>query len=122
MAQSFNIAGLLLIAIFVFTFIGSLIFRKYLGNDRPLSSIRDQLTIVQNGHYFKRRLLNGEENQLFRLLEDWMNDYPTYRLFAQVSLGEILGSDDPLAFACVNSKRCDFVIVDANGYPVVAIE
>jgi len=122
MTQPIYIVGFILIAIFVFAFIGSLIFRRHLGNGRTLSPIRDQLTIVQNGHYFKRRLLNGKEYQLFRLLEVWIKGHPTYRLFAQVSLGEILGSNDPLAFACVNSKRCDFVIIDASGYPVVAIE
>lgn len=45
-----------------------------------------------------------------------------YHLFAQVSLGEIIGADDPLEYACVNSKRCDFVVIDPNGYPALAIE
>ncbi len=46
----------------------------------------------------------------------------SHRLFARVSLGEILGSDDDLAFACINSKRCDFLIIDGQGYPALAIE
>ena len=111
------------VAIFVATFIISLGFGRKWSADQPLDPRRDQLAIVQNGQYHKRRLLNGEEYQLFRLLEDWIAYRPSHhRLFAQVSLGEILGSEDGLAYACVNSKRCDFVIIDEQGYPVVAIE
>lgn len=111
------------VAIFAAAFIMSLVFGRKRSGDRPLDPRRDQLAIVKNGHYHKRRLLNGEEYQIFRLLEDWIANRPGhYRLFAQVSLGEILGSEDRLAYACVNSKRCDFVIIDAQGYPVVAIE
>ena len=111
------------VAIFVATFVISLIFGRKWSADRPLDPRRDQLVIVQNGQYHKRRLLNGEEYQLFRMLEDWIAGRPgRHRLFAQVSMGEILGSEDRLAYACVNSKRCDFVIIDGQGYPVVAIE
>lgn len=113
----------IVVAIFVTAFIISLAFGRKWSADRPLDPRRDQLEIVKNGQYHKRRLLNGEEYQLFRLLEDWIADRPGHhRLFAQVSLGEILGSEDGLAYTCVNSKRCDFVIIDRQGYPVVAIE
>jgi len=78
---------------------------------------------VQNSSYYKRRLLNGEEYRLFQLLEKWMTEQKTnHRLFAQVSLGEILGSNDDLAYACINSKRSDFLIIDGQSYPALAIE
>jgi len=112
-----------LAAIFILTIIICLIFRRRLIWERPLDPRRDQLSIVQKSSYYKRRLLNGEEYRLFQFLEDWMKGQKTsHRLFAQVSLGEILGSDDDLAYACINSKRCDFLIIDGRGYPVLAIE
>ena len=33
---------------------------------------------------------------------------------AQVSVGEFLASDDTDAFRCINSKRVDFALMDAN--------
>lgn len=118
----YTIVGALL-ALFALVFVLSLIFGRKWSLERPLDPRRDQLAIVQIGQYHKRRLLNGEEYQLFRILEDWIANLPGHhRLFAQVSLGEILGSEDQLAYACVNSKRCDFVIIDGQGYPTVAIE
>lgn len=109
--------------IFVAVFVISLAFGRKWSADRPLDPRRDQLAIVQNRQYHKRRLLNGEEFHIFRKLEDWIANRPGHhRLFAQVSMGEILGSEDGVAYACVNSKRCDFIIIDGKGYPVVAIE
>lgn len=110
-------------AIFVATFIISMVFGRKWSAGRPLDPRRDQLTIVKQSTYFKRRIMNGEEYRLFQHLEQWMNARQCpHRVFAQVSLGEIIGSDDRSSYACINSKRCDFVIVDASGYPVLAIE
>lgn len=118
----FSIVGAWL-ALFAFGFVISIIFGRKWSLERTLDLRRDQLAIVQKGRYHKRRLLNGEEYQLFRMLENWIADRSSnHRLFAQVSMGEILGSDDRLAYACVNSKRCDFVIIDGRGYPTIAIE
>ncbi len=93
MAELLRIIAFGPISLFKLVFVGSLIFRRYLGCNRNLSPIHDQMAIVQTGHYFKRRLLNGEEYQLFRLLENWIKEHPGFRLFVQVSLGEIIGSD-----------------------------
>ncbi|MCP5080986.1 MAG: DUF2726 domain-containing protein [Alphaproteobacteria bacterium] len=111
------------VAIFIATFIISMVFGRKWSGSRPLDPRRDQLAIVKQSKYFKRRIMNGEEYRLFQHLEQWMNARQcAHRLFAQVSLGEIIGSDDRSSYACINSKRCDFVIVDATGYPVLAIE
>lgn len=116
MSQIVYLVGIGAAVVFVFIFIACLIFQRRLGLDRSPDPRRDQLVIVQKGKYHKRRLLNGEEYQLFKMLEDWIaSRQGQHRLFAQVSLGEILGSEDKLAYACVNSKRCDFVIVDGRG-------
>lgn len=45
-----------------------------------------------------------------------------HRTFAQTNLGEILGSSNEDAFLSINSKRVDMLIVDAYGWPVLAIE
>ena len=45
-----------------------------------------------------------------------------YRVFSQVSLGEILGSDDKQAYLAINSKRADFVIIDWSGQPIAVVE
>ena len=39
----------------------------------------------------------------------------------QVSLGEILSAKGE-AYRAINSKRVDMIIIDARGYPKVAIE
>ena len=41
---------------------------------------------------------------------------------AQVSLGEILRCEDKVAYGCINSKRVDLLIVDAESRPLHAIE
>jgi hypothetical protein len=41
---------------------------------------------------------------------------------AQVSLGEILRSKDTTAFACINSKRVDLLLIDDDCLPRHAIE
>lgn len=103
----FSIVGAWL-ALFAFGFVISIIFGRKWSLERPLDPRCDQLAIVQKGRYHKRRLLNGEEYQLFRMLEDWIADRSSnHRLFAQVSMGEILGSDDRLAYACVIQASCE---------------
>lgn len=41
---------------------------------------------------------------------------------AQVSLGEVLSSSDPRAYAAINSKRVDMLIITSRGVPIAAIE
>ena len=64
----------------------------------------------------KKRLMNKEEFRLYVQLERLIGSNTNgMRLFSQVPLGEILRSNDSDAFFCINSKRCDFVIIDRNG-------
>lgn len=48
--------------------------------------------------------------------------HQTLRVFAQVSLAEILGSNSKPAYWAINSKRADFVIIDRFGHPVAVVE
>ena len=47
---------------------------------------------------------------------------PDWQVMAQVSLGEILRSRDADAYACINSKRVDLLLVDETCRPRHAVE
>lgn len=82
-----------------------------------------QLVIVQNSEFHKRPLMNKSEFSLYCRLEALLSmSHPTFRVFAQVSLGEILGSNSKPAYWTINSKRADFVIIDRTGYPIAVVE
>jgi len=82
-----------------------------------------QLNSVRNSMFTRRPLMNKGEYDIFCKLETLLSQLPgRYRLFAQVSLGEILHTDDALAYRSINCKRSDFVIIDRAGYPVAVIE
>lgn len=83
----------------------------------------NQLDIVARSNFHKNKLMNKDEYGLFIRLEPLLkSNHPGYRLFAQVSMGEIVGSTDRKAYSCVNSKRVDFVIISPYGEPVVVVE
>ena len=68
-------------------------------------------------------LLNKSEARLFKALDKMVIELrPGWQVMAQVSLGEILRCEDKAAYACINSKRVDLLIVDAECRPLHAIE
>jgi len=68
-------------------------------------------------------LLNKSETRLFKALDKIVLEMrPGWQVMAQVSLGEILWCKDKDAFSCINSKRVDLLIVDADCNPLHAIE
>ncbi|WP_187488965.1 DUF2726 domain-containing protein [Duffyella gerundensis] len=82
-----------------------------------------QLSTVRSNEFYKCPLMNKGEYGVFRKLEKLLStSHRGYRIFAQVSLGEILGSDDTQAYFAINSKRADFVIIDWAGQPVAVVE
>lgn len=82
-----------------------------------------QLNSVNNSMFRRRPLMNKGEYAIFCKLEKLLSQLPgRYRLFAQVSLGEILHTDNDQAYKSINCKRSDFVIIDRAGYPVAVIE
>ena len=83
----------------------------------------DQLRIVMNAPFSSQPLLNKGEARLFKELDRAvLSCNPRWRVMAQVSLGEILRSSDKQAFACINAKRVDLLLVDENCQPRHAIE
>lgn len=82
-----------------------------------------QLTSVRSNDFRKRPLMNKGEYGVFCRLEALMSkNHPDYRVFAQISMGEILSSANKEAYLSVNSKRADFVIINRSGYPVAVVE
>lgn len=96
---------------------------KRKGGGGGFWSVANQLKWVRSAGFSAKPVLNKSEYQVFLHIEKMVAQrYPGCRLFAQISLGEILGSDDQQAFKAINSKRVDMLIMSKDGQPAVAIE
>jgi len=83
----------------------------------------DQLRTVMQADFKPQPLLNKSEARLFKALDQMVIEMrPGWQVMAQVSLGEILRCADAEAYACINSKRVDLLIVDEECRPLHAIE
>ena len=84
----------------------------------------DQLRTVMRAEFKAQPLLNKSEARLFKAMDKLVIELapPGWQVMAQVSLGEILRCEDKAAYGCINSKRVDLLIVDADCKPVHAIE
>lgn len=83
----------------------------------------DQLRTVMKADFTAQPLLNKSEARLFKALDTMVIEMrPGWQVMAQVSLGEILRCEDKEAYACINAKRVDLLIVDADCKPIHAIE
>ena len=83
----------------------------------------DQLRTVMKADFKPQRLLNKSEARLFKAIDKMvLGMRPGWQVMAQVSLGEILRCEDKAAYACINSKRVDLLIVDDESRPLHAIE
>lgn len=75
----------------------------------------DQLKTVMSADFRSRVLLNKPEGQVFLALDRAVvARNPGWQVMAQVSVGEFLASGDAEAYRCINSKRVDFALMDAN--------
>lgn len=84
----------------------------------------DQLRTVMRAEFKAQPLLNKSEARLFRAMDKLVIELapPGWQVMAQVSLGEILRCEDKAAYGCINSKRVDLLMVDADCIPRAAIE
>ncbi|NLR69885.1 DUF2726 domain-containing protein [Novosphingobium sp. ERN07] len=83
----------------------------------------DQLRRVMEANFKARPLLNQSEKRLLAVVDRAVADArPDWRAMGQVSLGEILASEDKEAFWAINAKRVDLLIVDQEFRPIHAIE
>lgn len=89
---------------------------------RPFDAA-EQLRTVERATFRRQNLLNRGEARLLKVLDEACAEVaPDWRVMAQVSLGEVLSSPDEEAFRAINSKRVDFLIVDASGQALHAVE
>lgn len=104
--------------------------RKDPAGPRDMRDPKAQVDAVSRVDFQRIPLMNKGEYRVFVLLERALPDVARgYRLMAQTNLSEILRPDtrtpEPLrteAFASINSKRVDFVIIDASGRAALAVE
>jgi len=83
----------------------------------------DQLRLVMESHFTIRPVLNKSEARVFRELAQLVEARnPAWQVLAQDSLGEILSSQDPAAYACINSKRVDLLLMDGDCQPRHVLE
>lgn len=92
----------------------------------PRSGVPDaaeQLRTVMASQFKPKRLLNKGEAKVLAALEPIVAELePGWRVWTQVSLGEVLDADSVEAFNTINAKRVDFLLVDADQRPRMAIE
>lgn len=83
----------------------------------------EQLRIVMASEFKPKRLLNKGEAKVLAALEPIVARLePGWRVWTQVSLGEVLDGGTVEAFNTINAKRVDFLLVDADQRPRMAIE
>lgn len=93
------------------------------GDDPSLASAADQLRTVMGADFNSRALLNKPEALVFKALDMAVVERNSgWQVMAQVSLGEFLSSPDRRAFGCINSKRVDFALMNADCRVVHALE
>ncbi|GAA5096975.1 DUF2726 domain-containing protein [Wohlfahrtiimonas larvae] len=104
--------------ILVFAFVISITLLKiYLSN-------KFKSRLFNNTNFEAVRLLNKQEVKVYEALVEniQIQSNGQYRVFAQVSLGEILKNKDHSSFNRINQKRIDFCIVNSDYMPIAAIE
>jgi len=83
----------------------------------------EQLRLVMKARYKSRPMLNKSERRLLAVIDKALAlESPGWRAHGQVSLGEILASENQDAFFAINSKRVDLLIVDGECNPLHAVE
>lgn len=83
----------------------------------------DQLRAVENAAYAAQPLLRYQERKVFAAAEAAVVEAGVkWRVFAQVSLGEVLTCGDREGFNAINAKRVDLLLTDEQLRPLAAIE
>ena len=91
--------------------------------ERSLLDAAEQLRVVMQADFKPRPLLNKGEARVFAELDRLViARNPGWQVMAQVSVGEFVESKDPEAHACINSKRVDLLLIDADCRARHAIE
>ena len=92
------------------------------GNRWPTDPA-EQLRAVMGADFEKRRLLSKSEARVLYAAEKAIKEAKlSWRVMAQVSLGEVLTSPDDRAYYAINAKRVDMLVISSGGIPIAAIE
>lgn len=98
-------------------------FHALLAAGRSTTDPVQQLRAVMAGTFTAKRVLSRTEAGVMHAAEAAIADAGlSWRVLAQVALGEVLASPDPEAFRAINAKRVDLLIVSATSEPLAAIE
>ena len=82
-----------------------------------------QLRLVMKSTFRRRPLLSPSEARVLRAAEKAVKELDlNWRVMAQVSLGEVLATQDQAAYGAINSKRVDMLLVSEDCGPIAAIE
>ena len=91
--------------------------------ERGLLDAAEQLRVVMQADFKPRPLLNKGEARVFAELDKLVcARNPGWQVMAQVSVGEFITSPDAEAYGCINSKRVDLLLIDADCRARHAIE
>lgn len=91
--------------------------------ERAIVDAAEQLRTVMEAQFTERPLLNSKEVRLFGEVEQLVSERNSaWRVMAQVSVGEFVASANAKAYACINSKRVDVLLVDEHCRARHAIE
>lgn len=112
---------------------GKALQRRNTAKRYDVSDPVNQLRFVEEGSFQKRRPINKEAYfNVFSLVERHLvSTKADHRLLAEVSMGSFLKTPyeetgpskvAQRAFASINSKRVDFLLIDRFGMPVLVIE
>jgi len=94
-----------------------------IANAQRPSDSADQLRSVMQASFERQKLLSRPEARVFQQVERAaLAAGLGWRVMAQVSLGEVLRSADARAYAAINSKRVDILLISSAGDPLAAIE
>lgn len=92
-------------------------------NDFRLKKAEENLRIVRENIFQKKRICNGNEQTAYAAaLAVVRRRQRQERVLPQVSLGEIITHRNERVYAAVNSKRVDLLVTDAQFNPLVVIE
>ena len=82
-----------------------------------------QLRIIMSADFEKRCVVSKAEAQVMKAAENEITLLgKPWRVMAQASLGEVLWSENKAAYASINAKRVDLLIMAEDRQPLAAIE
>jgi hypothetical protein len=83
--------------------------------ERARLDAAEQLRVVMEADFTERPLLNKGEARVFGELDKLVTARnPGWQVMAQVAVGEFIASPVAEAYACINSKRVDLLLVDPD--------